>query len=116
MHSRTSFSHRTRRVLPLLVLGSRLAASSGQTIAAPSDHRPGPPKDLPGFGSSRDIQTVITDLAEDTKPSVVSIFPIQAAGRSRDGSGDRTRARPDRSSARRPTQAKVTANRGHQRG
>ena len=36
-----------------------------------------------------ELQTVITDLAEETKPSVVSIFPVQALGRTRDGSGER---------------------------
>jgi serine protease Do len=37
-----------------------------------------------------EIQTVITELAEQTKPSVVNLFPVTTAGRHRDTSGDRT--------------------------
>ncbi|MDH4083153.1 MAG: Do family serine endopeptidase [Nitrospira sp.] len=36
-----------------------------------------------------EIQTVITELAEETKPSVVNLFPITSVGRSREGSGER---------------------------
>ncbi|GAB1722961.1 MAG: hypothetical protein NTNFB01_18570 [Nitrospira sp.] len=43
----------------------------------------------PGLRLLEELQTVITDLAEQAKPSVVSIFPIPATGRSRDGSGER---------------------------
>lgn len=46
-------------------------------------------KDSPGLRLLEELQTVITDLAEEAKPSVVSIFPVQTIGRSRDGSGDR---------------------------
>ena len=46
-------------------------------------------KDSPGLKLLEDIQSVITDLAEDAKPSVVSIFPIQATGRSRDVPSER---------------------------
>ncbi len=46
-------------------------------------------KTSPGLRLLEELQTVITDLAEEAKPSVVSIFPIQTIGRSRDGSGDR---------------------------
>jgi serine protease Do len=50
----------------------------------------GPPrKTSPGLRMLEEFQTVITDLAEEAKPSVVSIFPIQTVGRSRDGSGER---------------------------
>ena len=48
-----------------------------------------PRKDSPGLRLLEDIQAVITDLAEETKPSVVSIFPIQTLGRSREGGGER---------------------------
>lgn len=43
----------------------------------------------PGLRLLEELQTVITDLAEEAKPSVVSIFPIQTMGRSREGSGER---------------------------
>jgi serine protease Do len=46
-------------------------------------------KDSAGLRLLEELQTVITDLAEEAKPSVVSIFPVQTIGRSRDGSGDR---------------------------
>jgi serine protease Do len=57
---------------------------------AVAPERPAPPhKDSPGLRLLEDIQAVITDLAEETKPSVVSIFPIQVTGRTREGSGER---------------------------
>ncbi len=37
-----------------------------------------------------EIQTVITDLAEQAKPSVVNLFPISGAGRPRESGADRT--------------------------
>ncbi len=37
-----------------------------------------------------EIQTVITDLAEQAKPSVVNLFPISGAGRPRESGTDRT--------------------------
>ncbi|HAP40418.1 MAG TPA: serine protease [Nitrospira sp.] len=43
-----------------------------------------PRKTSPGLRMLEELQTVITDLAEEAKPSVVSIFPIQATGRSRE--------------------------------
>lgn len=46
--------------------------------------------DSPGLRVLEEIQTVITELAEQTKPSVVNLFPITTAGRLRDTSGDRT--------------------------
>ncbi|MGE3486954.1 MAG: putative periplasmic serine endoprotease DegP-like protein [Candidatus Nitrospira kreftii] len=36
-----------------------------------------------------EIQTVITELAEETKPSVVNLFPITGGSRSREGPGER---------------------------
>lgn len=36
-----------------------------------------------------EIQTVITELAEETKPSVVNLFPITIGNRSREGPGER---------------------------
>lgn len=48
----------------------------------------GGPRDAAGLKLLEDIQSVITDLAEEAKPSVVSILPVQN-GRSRDVSGER---------------------------
>ncbi|KAF4516247.1 hypothetical protein B566_EDAN000487 [Ephemera danica] len=46
--------------------------------------------DSPGIRMLEEIQTVITDLAEQAKPSVVNIFPIPGAGRPRESGADRT--------------------------
>ncbi len=46
-------------------------------------------KESSGLRLLEELQTVITDLAEEAKPSVVSIFPLQAQGRARDTSGER---------------------------
>lgn len=45
--------------------------------------------DSPGIRMLEEIQTVITELAEQTKPSVVNLFPITSAGRFREGAGER---------------------------
>ncbi len=45
--------------------------------------------DSPGIRMLEEIQTVITELAEQAKPSVVNLFPITSAGRLREGGGDR---------------------------
>ncbi len=42
-----------------------------------------------GLRLLEEIQTVITDLAERAKPSVVNIFPVQGPGRSKDMPGER---------------------------
>src|SRR5574337_886538 len=46
--------------------------------------------DSPGIRMLEEIQTVITELAEQTKPSVVNLFPITRTGRLRGGPGERT--------------------------
>ncbi len=46
--------------------------------------------DSSGIRMLEEIQTVITDLAEQAKPSVVNIFPISGAGRPRESGADRT--------------------------
>src|SRR5919112_2625171 len=46
-------------------------------------------KESSGLRLLEELQTVITDLAEEAKPSVVSIFPFQGQGRARDMSGER---------------------------
>jgi serine protease Do len=46
--------------------------------------------DSPGLRMLEEIQTVITELAEQTKPSVVNLFPITNTTRFREGPGERT--------------------------
>ena len=46
--------------------------------------------DSPGIRMLEEIQTVITELAEQAKPSVVNLFPVPSAGRLREGPGERT--------------------------
>jgi serine protease Do len=54
----------------------------------------GPPSgvtlaDSPGIRMLEEIQAVITELAEQAKPSVVNLFPLQGPGRSREPAGER---------------------------
>jgi serine protease Do len=46
--------------------------------------------DSPGIRMLEEIQAVITELAEQTKPSVVNLFPITSTSRLREGPGERT--------------------------
>ncbi|MCP9456153.1 MAG: Do family serine endopeptidase [Nitrospira sp.] len=46
-----------------------------------------PPAELPGLRLLEEIQTAITTLAEQVKPTVVNLFPIQPGGRGRDSRG-----------------------------
>jgi serine protease Do len=71
-----------------LALSAGLAGNPESTLAAPDIASP-PRKESSGLRMLEELQTVITDLAEEAKPSVVSIFPIQTLGKSRDGSGER---------------------------
>ena len=45
--------------------------------------------DSPGLRLLEEIQTVITDLAESAKPSVVNLIPLSGAGRGRESSQER---------------------------
>ncbi|MEQ1793260.1 MAG: Do family serine endopeptidase [Nitrospira sp.] len=45
--------------------------------------------DSPGIRMLEEIQTVIMDLAEQAKPSVVNLFPMPATGRPRESGADR---------------------------
>lgn len=85
MKTRISFSAVT---IVSLGLTGWLFGSSVPALAA-ADISSAPRKTSPGLRLLEELQTVITDLAEEAKPSVVSIFPIQATGRARDGSGER---------------------------
>lgn len=44
----------------------------------------------PGIRMLEEIQAVIVELAEKTKPSVVNLFPVTGTQRASDGTGDRT--------------------------
>ena len=46
--------------------------------------------DSPGIRVLEEIQAVITELAEQAKPSVVNLFPITSTNRLREGPGERT--------------------------
>lgn len=79
----TSRRVRVRFVVPLFILALLAGVSfvpRGQAVSA----------DSPGLRILEDIQTAITDLAEQAKPSVVNLFPMTTAGRLRDTSGERT--------------------------
>ena len=72
----------------VLFLGLGLVGSfvgSPRSTVSAADLASTPRAVSPGLRLLEELQTVITDLAEQAKPSVVSIFPIQATGRSRDG-------------------------------
>lgn len=76
---------RLRHILICLVC---LAWLDSHTAAAAEPIMP-KPGDSPGLRLLDEIQTVITDLAESAKPSVVNLAPITAAGRGRDLSQER---------------------------
>ena len=71
---------RLRHVLLCLVCLAWLDIHSAGAVesAAPK------PGDAPGLRLLDEIQTVITDLAESAKPSVVNLAPLTAAGRGRE--------------------------------
>ena len=80
----------TMRILPLMIcllwsswhgsqLGWAAPAIEAATVA---------PVDSPGLRLLEDIQTVITDLAESAKPSVVNLIPLPGSGRGREPSHD----------------------------
>ena len=65
-------------IFPLLV--SDLVVNDAEAVSA----------DSPGIRMLEEIQAVITELAEQAKPSVVNLFPITSTGKIREGSGERT--------------------------
>jgi serine protease Do len=46
-------------------------------------------RDSPGLRMLEEIQSAITELAEQAKPAVVNLFPVQSQARSREGPADR---------------------------
>ena len=79
---KTSISCSTVTMLGLSLAGWLLGMPVS-TLAA-GESAPAPKKSSAGLRMLEELQTVITDLAEEAKPSVVSIFPVQATGRMRD--------------------------------
>lgn len=71
-----------RRILLAVVaaLPALAAAESGTGVVL---------KESPGIRILEEIQAVITELAEQAKPSVVNLFPLPAPGRSRESGADR---------------------------
>ncbi len=68
----------------LFVIGTLLTLN-----LASSDGNADIVRDSPGIRLLEEIQTVITELAEKAKPSVVNLFPLSSPGRSRDVPGER---------------------------
>jgi serine protease Do len=68
-----------------LIFGVSLPSTTGAEMPAAAALT-----DSPGIRLLEEIQTVITDLAEQAKPSVVNLFPLPNSGRPREGPGDRT--------------------------
>ena len=77
---------RLRHVLICLVLVVLFGIHSfaGAESTAPQSNDP------PGLRLLEEIQTVITDLAESAKPSVVNLIPLSSPGRGREPSQERT--------------------------
>jgi len=73
---KTSISCSTVTMLGLSLAGWLLGMPVS-TLAA-GESAPAPKKTSAGLRMLEELQTVITDLAEEAKPSVVSIFPVQA--------------------------------------
>jgi serine protease Do len=76
------------RLSPLFMRLVFVAVFASHSVAAAES---GTPKtnDLPGLRLLEEIQTVITDLAESAKPSVVNLFPLSGSGRGRESSHER---------------------------
>ncbi len=73
-------SSRVLRCVVVLLLLYVIGSGQAEAVSA----------DSPGIRMLEEIQAVITELAEQTKPSVVNLFPLTSAGRLREGSGERT--------------------------
>src|SRR5215217_5613825 len=71
------------RFLVLVMMLLSLCALPSSVISAE------PLADSPGMRMLEEIQSVITDLAEQARPSVVNLFPLPGPGRSRDPIGER---------------------------
>ena len=67
-------------LLAYATLAPTLSAAAGPGVSL---------TDSPGIRMLEEIQSVITELAEHAKPSVVNLFPVPGPGRSRDPMGER---------------------------
>jgi serine protease Do len=76
----------TRQVFISLVLVALLGIHSLAGAENPTPKS----SDSPGLRLLEEIQTVITDLAESSKPSVVNLIPLSSPGRGREPAQERT--------------------------
>src|SRR5512141_2292707 len=77
-------THLFRIVISLVFIA--LLDRHSYAVAAPAAPKSSDP---PGLRLLEEIQTVITDLAESAKPSVVNLFPLSVPGRGREPSQER---------------------------
>jgi serine protease Do len=77
---------RQQVILPLLLL---LPALVHPELVRAEPNADAVRAEPPGIRLLEEIQAVITNLAEQAKPSVVNLFPLPSTGRSREGSGER---------------------------
>ena len=77
-------THLFRIVISLVIIA--LLDRHSCAVAAPVAPKPSDP---PGLRLLEEIQTVITDLAESAKPSVVNLFPLSGPGRGREPAQER---------------------------
>lgn len=77
---------RRQVVLPLLLL---LPALVYPELVRAEPNTDAVRAEPPGIRLLEEIQAVITNLAEQAKPSVVNLFPLPNTGRPREGSGER---------------------------
>jgi serine protease Do len=76
------------RYRPGLLLLSSLGVCLSSLLFVERD-APAAVTDSPGLRILEEIQTVITELAEQAKPSVVNLFPVQSQSRLRESPGER---------------------------
>src|SRR5262245_23371763 len=81
--------YRIMRLRHILICLLCLAWLNSRSIAVAESAAP-PPTDSPGLHLLEEIQTVITNLAESAKPSVVNLIPLSGTGRGRELSQERT--------------------------
>ncbi len=72
-------SSRMLRCFVAILLSAVIGSDRAEAVSA----------DSPGIRMLEEIQTVITELAEQAKPSVVNLFPVPIVGRLREGPGER---------------------------
>ena len=78
--------HRSFARWPLLLSMAAFCLSAFLTAERDADASM---RDSPGLRMLEEIQSAITELAEQAKPAVVNLFPVQSQARSREGPADR---------------------------